>query len=85
MLQYQLHRVGYAVGRKHVGTLMKHMGLRPYIANRVLQETSLPQGPSLPIRGVTIDRFNQAVRVHPDSRKSTGQRTRLPALFLNSR
>ena len=33
MLRDQLNRMGYHVGRRHVSTLMKKMGMMPYPAN----------------------------------------------------
>ena len=60
MLRDQLNRAGYAVGRKHVGTLMKRMGIgalyrKPGTSKKHPGHKVYPYL----LRGLTIDRSNQ--------------------------
>ncbi len=60
MLQDQLNRAGYAVGRRHVGTLMKRMGIEA-LYRKPGTSKKHPGHKVYPylLRGVSIDRSNQ--------------------------
>ena len=60
MLQDQLNRAGLAVGRKHVGTLMKRMGVEALYRKPVTSKKH-PGHKTSPylLRGLTINRANQ--------------------------
>ena len=59
-LQDQLNRAGFRVGRKHVGTLMKHMGLEA-LYRRPNTSKKHPEHKVYPylLRGLNIERGNQ--------------------------
>jgi putative transposase len=61
MLRDSLRREGFAVGRKHVGTLMARMGVEP-LYRRPRTTRKHPGHPVYPylLRGLAIERANQA-------------------------
>ena len=72
MLRLFLQRDGYVVGRRHVGTLMRQMGIEALYRKRNTSKKH-PDHQVFPylLRNVLIDRPNQGVggghHVHPDA------------------
>lgn len=59
-MMWRLRDRGFVVGKKHVRTLMRHMGLFPILPKRNTSKRN-PEHPIYPylLRGVVIDRVNQ--------------------------
>ena len=59
-MMWRLRDRGFAVGKKHVGTLMRHMGLEAIVPTKNTSKRNL-QHPVYPylLRDVSIDRVNQ--------------------------